>query len=254
MDRSVARARVAVDGARPRATRATDPSRHLSCRDRGDRPVAETRADVATPVPLVTLARRRLTELRELSQSAATSRQRYLATTRIGPLTEAKPPPLILLPGDRISLALEHASGDLPPVKLHAGAVPYRPGPQRVALDTHHATSAFLPLRLEPCCQVAGNPHQTTTPHGGRREAALLAQPPDGQHRDAQPLGHFLDCQQLDHLATMPSCRPPGCRKISGGSSALRLASIKCGLPAGRGRRRCAAAACRGAGSRGRTG
>jgi hypothetical protein len=43
-------------------------------------------------------------------------RQRNVPTARINPLAEPKPPPLILLPGNRISLALENAGGDLPAV------------------------------------------------------------------------------------------------------------------------------------------
>lgn len=38
--------------------------------------------------------------------------KRNLATVRINPLAEAKPPPLILLPGNCISLALENAGSD----------------------------------------------------------------------------------------------------------------------------------------------
>jgi len=63
-----------------------------------------------------------------------------MATARVDPITETQPPTLVLLPGDRIGLALEHTRCDIAAKGLNPRPGPYRPGRQCVTLNSHHAT------------------------------------------------------------------------------------------------------------------
>src|SRR5262249_43812113 len=105
-----------------------------------DRPIAETRPHVSTPVRLVAFAGPALDRAARTQPIRRKNRQWNLAPARINPLAEAKPLLLILLPRNSISLPLENASSYLPAVRLHTRPVPHRAGRQPVALDTHHAT------------------------------------------------------------------------------------------------------------------
>src|SRR5262245_63738377 len=68
-------------------------------------------------------------------------------------------------------------------------------------------------------------PDKTAAHLNSRDEPAFLAQPPLGQYRDAQPLSHVVDGQQLHHVAVSHYAALPVAETSAVPSLVLRRAS-----------------------------